>query len=298
MYVLLGSNGQITSQLAHRLLAAGQPIRVVGRNPHALASLQQAGAQIAIGAPSDAAFLASAFNGATAVYAMTPPCYAEPDMQTAQTRIGEAVAQALRNARVRRVVNLSSVGAELPAGTGPIVALHAQEQRLNAIGGLDLLHLRPGSFMDNLLAGAEAVAAGGPLVGMEAPDVAIPTVATRDIAEVAARELVTPTRRGVLLLHAPRHVSMREAAAAIGRAIGRPDLPYKQASPADMKPALQAIGLSADATDRLEALARWLSTTALVSVNAGPVVVQPTTIEDFAREVFAPRAALQVLGDG
>lgn len=289
MYVLLGSSGQITSQLAHRLLAAGHAVRVVGRHANALAALRDAGAQTAIGDTSDAAFLAHAFDGATAAYTMTPPCYTEPDMHAAQARLGEAIAQALRRARVKRVVNLSSLGAELPSGTGPIVALHEQEQRLDAIEGIDLLHLRPGAFMENQLAFAAAVAAGGPLPGMEAADQPIPMVATRDIAATAARELSSPQHSGVLLLHSPKHEMMRSVAATLGAALGHPGLAYVQLPPADMKPALQAEGFSADAAEQLAALARWLSSgTALASATAGPVAVQPTTLADFAREVFAP----------
>jgi uncharacterized protein YbjT (DUF2867 family) len=291
MFVLLGSNGQITSQLARLLLAGGHPVRVVGRNAAALAALQGAGAQVAVGDPTDAAFLARAFTGATAAYTMTPPCYGEPDMRAAQDRIGGAVAQALRQVPVPRVVNLSSVGAELPAGTGPIEALHAQEQRLDAIGGISLLHLRPGYFMENLLPAAGAIAAAGVLPGMEAPDAAIPVVATRDIAAVAARELVTPRHTGVLLLHAPRHISMREAAASIGAAIGKPALPYVQSPPAEVKAVLRTHGFSQSAADQLEALAGWLSTSPLASATAAPAEVQPTSFEAFARELFAPAFA-------
>lgn len=291
MFVLLGANGQITSKLARLLLAAGHPVRVVGRNASALAPLAAAGAEIAAGDPADAAFLERAFAGATAAYTMTPPCYAEPDMRAGQDRIAGAVAQALAKVRVPRVVNLSSIGAELPTGTGPIEALHAQEQRLEAIGGIDLLHLRPGSFMENLLPSVLVVAEAGILPGMEAPDALIPMVATRDIAAVAARELVTPTRRGTLLLHAPRHITMREAAAALGAAIGRPGLPYAQSAPAEVKAALQAHGFSPSAADQLEVLAHWLSTSPLASAHAGPVEVQPTTIDAFARDEFAPAYA-------
>ncbi|HYE40895.1 MAG TPA: NAD(P)H-binding protein [Ramlibacter sp.] len=291
MFVLLGSNGQITSQLAHRLLAEGRPVRVIGRNAQALAELQRAGAELALGDPSDAAFLERAFAGAVGVYAMTPPCYTEPDMRAAQGRIGMAVAQALRRARVRRVVNLSSVGAELPAGTGPIASLHAQEKRLDAIDRIDLLHLRPGYFMENFLAGLPSVAAGGPLAGMEAPDVPIPMVATRDISALVARELTSPAQRGVLVLHSPSHPTMREAARTLGAACGNPGLEYLQLPPAEMKPVLQAEGLSADATDQLEELAHWLSTDAMASIAAAPAALQPTTIEHFARQIFAPAYA-------
>lgn len=294
MFVLLGSNGQITSRLARLLLAGGHPVRVVGRNAEALAALARAGAEIAAGDAGDAAFLERAFAGAQAAYTMIPPCYGEPDMRAAQDRIGAAIAQALSKARVPRAVNLSSMGAELPAGTGPIEALHAQEQRLDAIRGLDLLHLRPGSFLENLLPAAEVVAAAGVLPGMEAPDARIPMVATKDVATVAARELATPQHRGVLLLHAPRHVTMREAAAVLGAAIGQPGLAYVQSTPDEGKAALRAHGFSASAADQIEALARWLSTSPLASASAGPVAVQPTGIEAFAREVFGPAHAQAV----
>ncbi|HLL12974.1 MAG TPA: NAD(P)H-binding protein [Rubrivivax sp.] len=287
MFVLLGSNGQITSQLAALLLAGHHPVRVIGRTPGALAPLKKAGAEVAVGDAGEARFLEQAMAGARAVYTMIPPCYAEPDMRAAQDRIGSAVAQALTKLRVPRVVNLSSIGAELPAGTGPIEGLHAQEQRLDAITGIELLHLRAGSFMENFLPLAGA-AANGVLPGMEAPDAPLPMVAASDIAAFAARELVAPQHRGALLLHAPRHVTLGEAAAVIGQAIGNPALRYVQAPPARFKAELCDQGFSADAADQLEVLARWLSTSAGASLMAAPVAVQPTTIELFAQTRFAP----------
>ncbi|AMO22696.1 NmrA family NAD(P)-binding protein [Ramlibacter solisilvae] len=296
MFVLLGSNGQITSKLARLLLAGGHPIRVVGRNADALAPLASIGAEVAAGDVGNAAFLERALAGAKAAYTMIPPCYGEDDMRAAQDRIGAAIARALDTVRVPRVVNLSSIGAELPRGTGPVEALHAQEQRLLAVRGIDLLHLRPGSFMENLLPAAAVVAAEGALSGMEAPDAAIPMVSTRDVAAVAARELVTPRHHGVLLLHAARHVTMREAAAVLGAAIGKPGLAYVQSTPAEGKAALRAHGFSASAADQIEALACWLSTSPLASASVAPVAVQPTTMEAFAREEFAPACARLAMG--
>lgn len=287
MIVLLGSNGQVTSQLARLLLASGHRIRVAGRSAASLEPLARAGAEIAVGDPGDAAFLARAFDGARAAYTMIPPCYSEPDMRAAQDRIGSAITTALAQAKVPRVVNLSSMGAELPQGTGPIEGLRAQEQRLDTLRGTDLLHLRPGSFMDNFLPLAPVVAEAGILPGMEAPDAQIPMVATRDVAAVAARELVTPRHGGVLLLRAPRSCTPAEAAAVLGAAIGRPVLPYVQTPAEEARAMLRAQGFSADAAGQLERLALWLSTSPLASANAGPVEVQPTTLEAFAREVFA-----------
>ena len=54
-------------------------------------------------------------------------------------------------ARVPRVVTLSSVGADLPTGTGPILGLRAMEERFNQIPGIHIVHLRPGYFLENVL---------------------------------------------------------------------------------------------------------------------------------------------------
>lgn len=291
MYVLQGSQGQITTRIARRLLAAGHPVRVLGRQAANLVALARAGADIAVGEPDDATFLTRAFHGATAVYTMIPPCFTDADMRVAQDRIGIATAQALATVGPTRVVHLSSIGAELTIDTGPIRGLQAQEARLQSIAHLDLLLLRPGSFMENLLAGAEVVAASNRLPGLEAPDARIPMVAVDDIAAVAAEALVQPNHRGVLILHADEHPTMRDVAATLGHAIGQPALTYQQIAPAEARSMLLAQGFSPDATDQLAALARWLSTSPLGSTQVATVAVQPTTLADFARRHFAPAHA-------
>jgi uncharacterized protein YbjT (DUF2867 family) len=281
MYVLLGANGNITSRVAAALLDQRQPVRVIGRNPASLATLRQRGAELAIGDARDAGFLTQAFAGASAAYVMTPPGYDAPDMRQSQRAFGIAIATALGQSGVKRVVNLSSVGAELPAGTGPIAGLHEQEQRLDAVPGLDLLHLRPGYFMENHLHAAGSIAALGVYASLEAPDVPVPMIAARDIAEVIVRELLTPSARGVLHLHAPRRYTFREVARVLGRAVGQPDLNYVQTEPSQVRAGMLQAGFSADAIDQMEEMARWLSTSASTSLP-GPVEVTPTTLELFA----------------
>jgi uncharacterized protein YbjT (DUF2867 family) len=295
MFVLMGANGNITSQAARALLQLGRRVRVIGRSAASLEPLRQLGAELAIGDAQDANFLAQAFEGATAVYTMIPPNYGAPDMRAAQAAIGTAIAAALARSGVKRVVNLSSVGADLPAGTGPIAGLHDQEQRLNALPGLDVLHLRPGYFMENHLHAAGAVAALGVYPSLERADVPAPMIATQDIAAVVVRELTAPTARGVLHLHAPRHYSFQQAAAILGQAIGRPDLPYVQAEPAQGKAAMREIGFSADVVEQMAEMAQWLSKGTHQTLP-GAVEVTPTTLEAFAPRFRAaceavPRAA-------
>lgn len=273
MYVLLGSNGNITSKAARKLREAGRKLRVLGRKDGDIA---------------DTGFLAQAFRGATAVYTMIPPDYAAADMHARQDQLGESIARAVAASGVKRVVNLSSVGAHLAAGTGPIVGLHRQEQRLNALPGIDVLHVRPGYFFENHLFAIGTIQALGVYADMTAPEVALPMSATEDIAAVVARELAgsAPGKR-VLHLRAPKLYTMRECASILGAAVGRPDLAYVQAKPADVKPALMAHGFSAGTADLFEEMNEAFSKGRLNGEwEKGPTEVTPTPLEQFARTAF------------
>lgn len=291
MYVLLGSNGNITSKTARLLLERGAAVKVVGRNAKSLAALKAAGAQVAAGDAGDADFLARAFAGAEAVYAMIPPDYAAADMPAEQDRRGAAIARAIGAAGVKRVVNLSSIGAHLAAGTGPIVGLHRQERRLDALAGVDVLHVRPGYFYENHLMAIGTIQALGVYADMTAPDALIPMIATADIARVVVRELLTPGGRGkrMLHLHAPRHYSMKESAALLGAAVGMPQLAYVKADPAQAKAAMMQHGLSASATNQFEEMSAAFSTGRLFrELESAPAEITPTTLEQFAAAVFKP----------
>lgn len=284
MYVLMGANGNITSRAARALLQQGHAVRVIGRSEASLTPLKALGAELAIGDAQQADFLTRAFTGATAVYAMIPPDYASPDMRRSQALFGTAIAAAIAQAGVKRVINLSSVGAELAAGTGPIAGLHDQEHRLDTLVaplGLQLLHLRPGYFMENHLHAAGTIAALGVYPSLERGDVPVPTIATADIADVVARELVSGGQRGVLHLHAPRAYTFTEVAAILGRSIGRPDLPYVQAERAQGLAGMVAAGFSAGVAELMAEMAAWLSSGTHASALPGPVEVTPTTLEDF-----------------
>ena len=281
MYVLMGANGNITSRAVRVIRQKGKPVRVIGRSAAALAPLLQLGAEVAVGDAQEASFLTRAFQGAAGVYVMVPTDYGSPDMRRSQAHFITAIATAIERSGARRVVNLSSVGAELPAGTGPIVGLHEQEQRLNALPGLDLLHLRPAYFMENHLHAAAAIAALGMYPSPERSDVMVPMVATPDIAAVVARELVEPKARGVLHLHAPRHYTFQQAATVLGQAIGRPSLLHVRSEPAQARLAMLEAGFSQDAAEQMVEMAGWLSAGTHTSLP-GPVEVTNTTLEDFA----------------
>jgi uncharacterized protein YbjT (DUF2867 family) len=289
MFVLMGANGNITSKAATILLKQGHKVKVIGRKAESLAALKAAGAELALGDASNADFLTQAFKGATAVYTMIPPNYASNAFRAWQNQIGAAIAEAVARSGVTRVVNLSSIGGHLPDGTGPIAGLHDMEQKLNAIDGLDLLHLRPGYFMENHFNALGTILPFGVYADMIDGQIPIGTIATQDIAAVLARELANSRGTGSRALHlrSPKLITQDEAAAILGAAIGKPDLKHVKADPAQAKAGMTAHGLSQNMADLFEEMSVAISGNAFnQAFEQGPTEITPTTLDAWA-PVFA-----------
>src|ERR1700688_5142538 len=116
MYVILGWGGNTGSIIANSLLSEGKKVRVVGRDAGRLQRFVRQGAQAFTATVSDAAALTKAFSGARAAYLMLPPAKSREE----QERDSDAIAKAVRESGLRYAVHLSSYGAKVPEGTGPV----------------------------------------------------------------------------------------------------------------------------------------------------------------------------------
>jgi len=291
MYVITGATGHTGNVIVEALLAKGEKVRVIGRNADRLKPLVAQGAEPFVADIADTANLAKAFAGAKAVYVMIPPDPAAPDVFGHQKRVADAMTGALRNAGVTHVVMLSSIGADKPEKTGPIVGLHYLEQQLNRIDRLNVLHLRPGSFMENTLPQVGVIQKTGTLAGPLRPDLKIPMIATRDVGVVAAQALLNLNfrQKQTRELHGQRDISYSDVAAIIGKAIGKPNLRYTQAPNEQVRGIFVQLGMSPNMADSLLEM--------YDSMNSGymrplePLSAQnttPTSYEAFVAEEFLP----------
>jgi uncharacterized protein YbjT (DUF2867 family) len=287
MYAVMGATGHTGSRIARTLLEAGEPVRAIGRSRSKLAELEAAGAELAAGDASDAAFLADAFRGATGVYALIPPSPQAPNHRAAQDAVGQAIIEALRDSSVRHVVFLSSLGAHVPEGTGPVAGLHAQELRLRGLHGVDVLILRAAYFFENFYMTLGLIKHQGINGGAVAADLMMPMIATRDIADAAARALRERNWSGLVVreLLGQRDLTHAEATRILGARIGKPDLPYVQLPYDDYRGALMQMGVSPDGADTYTELARALNEGLVAPVERrSPENTTPTAIEAFAEE--------------
>jgi uncharacterized protein YbjT (DUF2867 family) len=291
MIVITGATGNTGRPAAEALLAKGDKIRVIGRDVSKLQPFLQKGAEALVGSVEDAAFLRKAFQGAQAAYVMIPPEMQTSDYRGYQERVVAAYAAAIADAKVPYVVTLSSVGADLTEKSGPILGLHDLEIKLNAINGLNVLHLRPAGFMENLFMSVQPLRTMGMLPGPAPGDTPQAMIAGRDIGAYAAERLHARDFSGssVQELHGQRDVTMKEVASIIGNAIGKPKLGYMQVPFMMLEPALVQTGLQKNTAALL--IEMWKS------MNFGVLKLHeprnaknttPTSIETFVAEVFAP----------
>ena len=291
MYVVLGATGHTGSIIATSLLLKGEKVRVVGRDAARLERFARKGAEAFTANVSDAAALSKAFSGARAAYLMLPPSMTSPDYRADQERESDAIAQAVKETGLHYAVHLSSFGADVPEGTGPIAGLHSSEQKLNAIGGLNVLHVRAGYFMENNLLAIGMIQGMGIFGHALLPDLKLPMIATRDIGDYVAERFLKLDFSGkeTQELLGQRDLSMSEATGILARGIGKPDLRYVQFPYEQVQQVLMQMGVPQKTAGQFIEMYR--------AANEGVVAAQerrsaenttPTSFEKFVQDVFAP----------
>jgi uncharacterized protein YbjT (DUF2867 family) len=291
MYVITGATGHTGSIAARTLLSRGKKVRAIGRSAERLQSLASAGAEPFVADVTDAKRLSEAFRGAQAVYAMIPPNMTSDDVRGYQEQVSDAISSAIANARVPMVVLLSSIGADKPDKTGPVVGLHNFEQKLNRIDGINVLHVRAGYFMENTLSQVNAIKAVGKGAGPLRPDLKVPMIATQDIGTAVAEFLLNPKFQGKQTqeLLGQRDLNYTEATAIIGKAIGKPDLEYVQLPDEQLRPALIQFGMSRNLADLILEMAHALNSGHMRALEPrSPKNTTPTSFEQFVNENFVP----------
>jgi uncharacterized protein YbjT (DUF2867 family) len=289
--VVFGATGHVGGVIAGRLLAAGRKVRLVARNADRLQPLARLGAEAAAADVTDAASVGRALRGAEAAFLLSPPPTVRTGIRAYQDRVGRSLAEAVRAAGTPRVALISSVGADQAEGGGPISGIHQVEERLAAVPGLAALFLRPGPFFENHLESIGMIKGMGKMGGALRADLRMPQIATRDIGEAAARRLLALDWKAgeVMELQGQRDLTPAEAAAAVGRAIGKPELEYVTFPYPDAEKGMVQAGLPPELAALYVEMARGFNEGRLRTLQPrSPATTTPTSIEAWAAEVFAP----------
>ena len=149
--VITGSLGHIGKPLAQALVEKGHSVTVVSSKAEKQNDIEAMGAAAAIGSIEDTAFLKTVFLNQDAVFCMVPPAdNNEPDRRIYYSRIASNYAEAIKYANLKRVIHLSTFGADLDKGTGILLGAYDAEHIFNQLDDINLTHIRPTYFYYNL----------------------------------------------------------------------------------------------------------------------------------------------------
>jgi uncharacterized protein YbjT (DUF2867 family) len=287
--IVTGSLGNISKPLAQELLQKGHTVTVISSNPEKQKDIEMLGAIAAIGSLEDVDFLTSTFTGADAVYCMVPPNnYFDHslDLIAYYRRLGHHYAQAIEQSGVKRVVNLSTIGAHLEKSSGILLGAHDVQDILDKLPNVAITHIRPTSFYYNLYSYAEMIKEQGFIAANYGADDVIPWVSPIDIAAAVAEELVTPPEEKKVRYVASEELTGNETARILGEAIGKPGLKWILISDEENLNSLEAIGMNKQiAAGLVEMYASLHSGLLSEHYNRNkPAVMGKVKLVDFAKE--------------
>ncbi|CAN5747348.1 NmrA family NAD(P)-binding protein [soil metagenome] len=288
-YVITGSLGNISQPIVTNLLAAGHQVKVITSNKDRIAAIEALGATAAAGSVEDPEFLKAAFAGADVVYTMVPPKWDAGDWKAHIGSVGKNYAAAIRANGIKWVVNLSSIGAHMAEGAGPVSGLHRAENALNQLEDVNILHLRPGYFFSNLLANIGMVKNMGIIGSNNAAGNTMTLSDTSDIAEAATAALLALDFKG----HTVKYIASdertpAEIAATLGKAIGNPSLPWVEFTDEQSTGGMVQAGLPQEVANNYTEMGAAMRTGTIMEDYAAhkPTTFGKVKLEDFAK-VFA-----------
>jgi len=246
---LTGSLGNIGRPLAEQLIREGHRVTIISSDPRKAEAIVQLGGKPAIGNLSDTSFLTQTFKRADAVFAMVPTDMTSRDVNSDILKIGQAYNAAIGAAKVKRVVLLSSIGADQPSGTGPVKALHQVEHLFLGMKDVTVRILRTGFFYYNYFRDIPTIRQMGIIGGNYPGDTILPLVHPKDIADSAAESL-TGTDNGQQVKYIVSDIYQAgEAASLLGASIGKDDLQWTAFIDQQVREAITSAGLSDSVAD-------------------------------------------------
>ncbi len=222
MHVILGGTGHIGSALAAALLAAGEEVLVVTRDPGAAHRWEARGAVAAVLDIHDVDALTAAVRRGRRLFVVNPAADISGDSDAEEGRTRDAIVAAIQGSRLEKVVAASTYGAQPGAAIGDLGTLYAVEREL-AAQPVPLTVLRSAFYLSNYDGSLAGARDNGVITSFLPSDDPLPMVAPADIGRFAAELMQRPPEQtGLHHIEGPARHSPADVAAAFAAALGRP----------------------------------------------------------------------------
>ncbi|AZB31825.1 NmrA family NAD(P)-binding protein [Chryseobacterium balustinum] len=284
--IITGSLGNVAKPLVQQLIGEGHDITVISSNETKKDEIEALGAKAAIGSIADLDFLVKTFEGADAAFLMTPPNMGGINIVENTINAGKNYAESIKQTGLKRVVMLSSIGAESPVENGPIKGLHFIEKFYNELENISVTFLRAGYFYLNFFNDIPLIKNAG-IIGANFPqDAKVPLVHPKDIAKAAAEELVKNVEGKNVKYIVSDERKASEFAQVFGNAIGKPELPWVEFKDEDSLNGMLQAGLPQEMAELYTEMGRGIRTGVVQKdfIEHGSVVDGEIKLEEFAKE--------------
>jgi uncharacterized protein YbjT (DUF2867 family) len=290
MIVITTPAGNIGRQVLAGLLDSGEQLRLVTRDPSGIPADARRRVEVIEGSHGDPAVTDGAFDGADAVFWLTPPDPRAETVEAAYAGFARPAADAFKRHSVKRVVGVSALGRGTPwaARAGYATASLAMDD-LIASTGVAYRALTNPSFMDNIARQARAIKNQGMFYSPIDGDRKLPTVATRDIAAAAARLLLDDSWSGTgeVPLLGPEDLSFNDMAGIISQSLGK-KVRFQQITFEAYKDQFVGFGMSGAMAQGMTDMARAKNEGLDNAVQRTPGNSTPTSFRQWCDEVLKP----------
>ncbi|AGS24760.1 NmrA family NAD(P)-binding protein [Rhizobium etli] len=221
MYAVTGITGQVGAVVGAKLLDQGLPVRAVLRNTEKAGAWRDRGAEIAIADMTDAPELALAFEGAEGVFLLLPPSFDPAPGFPEVKAIIEALKTALTKASPKKLVCLSTIGAQAKE-ENLLSQLGLFEQAISTLP-MPVAFLRAAWFMENSAWDIAPARESGVMPSFLQPlTKPVPMVSVRDVGATAAEMLQEDwTGKRIVELEGPFRITPLQMAEAFSIVFGK-----------------------------------------------------------------------------
>jgi uncharacterized protein YbjT (DUF2867 family) len=286
---IAAASGNIGRRTAEKVVRAGAETILLSRRPEQFADLVAQGAIVKSISSDDAPGLIAATENVDALFWLTPPKLDVSSLSNWYTQTAMAGATAVRENGIDRVVNISAIGAGAKPNLGTVSFTGDVEAIFNQTGA-NILHLRPGYFMENFLTQVESIRQDNIVSFSYANDHDIPWISTDDIGDEAAKYLLDDRWAGQWTrnLMGAENLTPLETTAILSQVLDRP-IEYVRVTIESLQQQLASFGATPDVQRELGQLFCALGDPDGVYATARtPEAITPTTFEQFARNKLFP----------
>ena len=282
--VIAAASGNIGRRTAEKVIQAGAETVLLARHPEKLADLVERGATVKQISSDDPQGSIEATQNADALFWLTPPKLDTPSLSNWYIQTAMAGATAVRENGIKRVVNISSIGAGARPNLGTVSFVGDVESIFNQTTA-NVLHLRPGYFMENFLEQVKLIQQDHSVSFPYASDHDIPWISTDDIGDEAAKYLLDDCWAGKWTrnLMGPENLTLLETTVILSQVLARP-IEYVQVTIESIQQQLASMGATPDVQRELENLFRAIGDpNGIYATARTPQAFTPTTFEQFVK---------------